>query len=73
MPRNRKNLRVVKVDGIYLAEHLLKSIKERKDRIVEMMVGGTVKDIEEYRQLVGNVESLEYIGQELREILEKAD
>jgi hypothetical protein len=38
-----------------------------------MMVNGTVKDIEEYRQLVGNVESLEYIGQELREILEKAD
>jgi|TARA_R110000744_G_scaffold90615_1_gene175916 hypothetical protein len=61
------------MDGIYLAEHLIKSIKERKDRIVEMMVGGTVKDIEEYRQLVGNVESLEYIGQELREILEKAD
>jgi|TARA_R110000823_G_scaffold208859_4_gene339191 hypothetical protein len=61
------------MDGIYLAEHLLKSIQERKDRIVEMMVGGTVKDIEEYRQLVGNVESLEYIGQELREILEKAD
>ena len=61
------------MDGIYLAEHLLKSIQERKDRITEMMVNGTVKDIEEYRQLVGNVESLEYIGQELREILEKAD
>ena len=61
------------MDGIYLAEHLLKSIQERKDRIIEMMGTGTVKDIEEYRQLVGNVESLEYIGQELREILEKAD
>ncbi|MBC40629.1 MAG: hypothetical protein CML19_00115 [Pusillimonas sp.] len=61
------------MDGIYLAEHLLKSIQERKDRIIEMMGNGTVKDIEEYRQLVGNVESLEYIGQELREILEKAD
>ena len=61
------------MDGIYLAEHLLKSILERKDRIIEMMGNGTVKDIEEYRQLVGNVESLEYIGQELREILEKAD
>ena len=61
------------MDGIYLAEHLLKSILERKDRIIEMMGNGTVKDIEEYRQLVGNVESLDYIGQELREILEKAD
>ena len=61
------------MDGILLAEHLLKSIKERRDRIAEMLVGGTIKDIEEYKQLVGNIESLDYIGQELREILEKAD
>ena len=61
------------MDCIFLAEHLLKSIKERRDRIAEMMLGGTVKDIEEYKQLVGNIESLDYIGQELREILEKAD
>ena len=61
------------MDGILLAEHLLKSIQERRERISEMFVGGTIKDIEEYKQLVGNIESLDYIGQELREILEKAD
>jgi|TARA_R110002020_G_scaffold120522_1_gene274721 hypothetical protein len=61
------------MDGVLLAEHLFKQIKERRDRISEMLTGGTVKDIEEYRQLVGNIESLEYIGQELREILEKAE
>jgi hypothetical protein len=61
------------MDGILLAEHLLKSIQERRKRISEMLVGGTIKDIEEYKQLVGNIESLDYIGQELREILEKAD
>jgi|TARA_R110000796_G_scaffold40651_2_gene100643 hypothetical protein len=61
------------MDGILLAEHLLKSIKERRDRVSEMLVAGTAKDFEEYKQLVGNVESLDYIGQELREILEKAD
>jgi hypothetical protein len=38
-----------------------------------MMTDGVVKDFYEYKQLVGNVESLDYIGQELREILEKAD
>ena len=38
-----------------------------------MLTGGTVKNIEEYKQMVGNIESLDYIGQELREILEKAD
>jgi|TARA_R110000868_G_scaffold286776_2_gene547206 hypothetical protein len=61
------------MDGIFLAEHLLKAIQERRDRISEMMSAGTVASYEEYKQLVGNVESLDYIGQELREILEKAD
>jgi|TARA_R110000744_G_scaffold163742_2_gene280767 hypothetical protein len=61
------------MDAVRLAEHLLQSIQERRDRISEMLVSGTVKDHEEYKQLVGNIESLDYIGQELREILEKAD
>tara|TARA_R110000751_G_scaffold260754_1_gene360108 strand:- start:215 stop:400 length:186 start_codon:yes stop_codon:yes gene_type:complete len=61
------------MDGILLAEHLLKSIRERRDRISEMMASGTIKSLEEYRQLVGNIESLDYIGQEVREILEKAE
>ena len=59
--------------GIFLAEHLLKQIKERRDRISDMMTGGTIKSYEEYKQLVGSLESLDYIGQEIREILEKAD
>jgi hypothetical protein len=61
------------MDGILLTQHLLKSIDERRERITEMMMNGTLKDMEEYRQLVGNIESLQYIGEELREILEKAD
>ena len=61
------------MDGIFLAEHLIKTIEERRKRIVQMLAGGAIKDMEEYRQLVGALESLEYIGQELKDILEKAD
>jgi len=61
------------MDGIYLAEHILKAIRERRERITEMMAAGTVSGYEEYKQLVGNIESLDYIGHELRDILEKAD
>ena len=61
------------MDGILLAEHLLKSIEDRRQRITGMVLGGNLKNMEEYKQLVGALESLEYIGQELREILEKAD
>ena len=61
------------MDGILLAERLLQVIRERRDRVSEIMTSGGVQSHEEYKQLVGNVESLDYIGQELRDILEKAD
>ena len=61
------------MDEIFLAEHILKSVRERRDRISNMMTSGTIKDLEEYRQLVGNIESLDYIDQEIRETLEKPD
>ena len=59
------------MDGIKLAEHLYKQIKERRDRISEMMTSGSIKTLDEYKQLVGIVESLDYIGSELRQILDK--
>ena len=61
------------MDGILLAEHLIKVLAERRKRITQMLVGGSIKNMEEYRQLVGSLESLDYIGQDLRDILEKAD
>jgi hypothetical protein len=59
------------MDGILLAEHLLKSIEERRQRITGMVLEGNIKNMEEYKHLVGALESLEYIGRELRDILEK--
>jgi|TARA_R110002020_G_scaffold47238_1_gene134472 hypothetical protein len=61
------------MDEISLAEKLLKIISERRDRISDMLTGGSVKDFEEYKKLVGSIESLDYIGNELREILDKVD
>tara|TARA_R110000765_G_scaffold90031_2_gene171579 strand:+ start:659 stop:844 length:186 start_codon:yes stop_codon:yes gene_type:complete len=61
------------VDGIFLAEHLIKAIRERRNRISEMVTSGTIRNMEEYKQLVGNIESLDYISQEIREILKNAE
>ena len=61
------------MDGVLLAEHLFKLIRERRERISEMLTSGNLKNMEEYKQLVGNIESLDYISQDLREILEKAE
>tara|TARA_R110001599_G_scaffold15246_4_gene64294 strand:- start:723 stop:911 length:189 start_codon:yes stop_codon:yes gene_type:complete len=57
------------MEGIFLAEHLIRLIKERRQRILEMMSSGAVKNIEEYRQLVGALESMDYIDSELNQLL----
>jgi|TARA_R110002020_G_scaffold41046_2_gene121004 hypothetical protein len=61
------------MDEVVLAQRLRASIKERRGRISEMVVSGSAKNMEEYKQLVGNIESLDYIEQVLREILDEAD
>tara|TARA_R100000365_G_C2727284_1_gene58286 strand:+ start:796 stop:984 length:189 start_codon:yes stop_codon:yes gene_type:complete len=61
------------VDGILLAQHLNKMIDERRARISEMLLSGSIKDISEYKQLVGSIESLDYIRDEIREILDKTE
>ena len=57
------------MEGVYLAQHLLKVIEERKERILEMMSSGAVKDKEEYRHLVGSMESMDYMEDELKQLL----
>jgi len=43
------------MEEVFLAEHLLKVIKERRGRITEMLSTGSPSNYEEYKQLVGNV------------------
>ena len=57
------------MEGVYLAQHLLKVIEERKERILEMMSSGSGKDMEEYRHLVGSMESMDYMEDELKQLL----
>ena len=47
------------------------ALEERKQRITGMVLDGNIKNMEEYKHLVGALESLDYIGRELRDILEK--
>lgn len=52
-------------------ELLFKFIRGRKQEIGESMIYGNVKNMEHYRQLVGNVEALQMIEDEMKQILEK--
>ena len=61
------------MEEVYLAQHLLKVIKERRDRITQMLESGSPNNMEEYSRLVGALESLDYVGAELRQILDKQE
>lgn len=54
-------------------EKLLRYIKSRKQEISEAMLYGNVKNMEHYRQLVGNVEALQAIEDMLLEIRKKEE
>lgn len=58
---------------INLAQFILKVVRDKKEQISELLVGNGVKDMEHYRQLMGNLDGLEYVEQELKSLLEKQE
>ena len=61
------------MDEITLAQFILKLVRDRKENIVDVLVNNEVKDMEHYRQLMGNIDGLQYIEQELKSLLEKQE
>jgi len=61
------------MDEISLAQFILKLIRDKKGQVTELLVNHGVKDMEHYRQLMGNLDGLEYIEQELKSLLEKQE
>ena len=55
------------MDGIKLAEHLLKNIRERKqDFMITLSNGTTVESIEDYRFIVGQIRGMTYAEEEIK-------
>ena len=58
---------------IYLAEAVFRIIRERRSAIVDLMQYGNVKSMEQYREMMGNMEALNHVEQELKSLLEKQE
>ena len=54
------------MDGISLAEHLLKNIRERKENFVISLSDGAVESIEDYRFIVGQIRGMTYAEDEIK-------
>jgi hypothetical protein len=61
------------VDEIYFAEAVFRIIRERRQAVQDLLIYDNVKNIEQYRELMGNLKSLDHVEQELKGLLEKQE
>ncbi len=61
------------MEDIYLAEAVFRILRERRQGIVDLMIYGNVKSMEQYRELMGNLECLNHVKQELKSLLDKQE
>ena len=61
------------MNEIFVAEAVFRIIKERRQDLVDIMMYGNVKSMEQYRELMGNMEALNHVEQELKSLLDKQE
>jgi|TARA_R110000796_G_scaffold113695_1_gene225479 hypothetical protein len=61
------------MDEIYVAEAVFKILRERRQGVTDLMIYGNVKSMEQYRELMGNLECLNHVEQELKSLLDKQE
>tara|TARA_R110002073_G_scaffold5809_5_gene35550 strand:- start:299 stop:496 length:198 start_codon:yes stop_codon:yes gene_type:complete len=61
------------MDEIRVAQAVFRVIRERRQGVVDLMQYGSVKSLEQYRELMGNLEALNHVEQELKDLLDKQE
>ena len=58
-------------DQIYLAEAVFRVIKERRKIVLDVLQQNSVKSMEHYKQMMGEMEALEYVENEMKDLLNR--
>ena len=61
------------MDAVRLAERIFKIIRARQTQIIEIVTSNQVKDWNDYQNHLGQLETLNYIEQELSDLLKKQE
>ena len=61
------------MDEIYFAEATFRIIKERRKAVQDLLIYDNVKNMEQYRELMGNLKALDHVEQELKSLLDKQE
>lgn len=58
---------------IYLAEAVFRVINERRKIVLDALRFNSVKSMEHYKQLMGEMDALEYIENEVKDLLNRQE
>ena len=61
------------MNEIYLAQAVFRLIKDRRELLLETLQFNNVKDMEHYRELMGELRGLGFIEAEIKNLLEKQE
>ena len=61
------------MDIITLSDKIRRIIRHKKTQINDIVTSGSAKDMEQYRHLIGQLDALNFIEQELSDLLEKQE
>ena len=58
------------MDAVALAQYVFKKLNDFENQAVDLLAGGNIKTIEEYRYVMGEVSMLRTLREDLREGLQ---
>ena len=61
------------MDVVRLAERIFKIIRARQTQVIEIVTSNQVKDWNDYQNHLGQLDTLNYIEQELSDLLKKQE
>ncbi len=61
------------MDSIVLAEKIFRIIRTRQTQLIEIITNNQVKDWNDYQNHLGQIDTLNYIEQELSDLLNKQE
>jgi len=61
------------MDAVRLAERIFKLIRARQTQVIEIVTSNQVKDWNDYQNHLGQLDTLNYIEQELSDLLKKQE
>ena len=61
------------MDGVQLAQAIYRIIDDRKSFVQEQLLFDQIKNMDQYREMMGNLSALNHVDQELKGLLDKQE